>query len=382
MAATAAPNPVQPSAAGPEKLTLWQKILQRKWLFGSIAFHVVLGIVATVWIVSNEAVTRKKFMKPGNAGEAARQGSEHKVSLGRKQSTMSAPEQAKRVTTNSAFAKVALPEMPEMPSATTDVFANRAIGLGGAGSAFGATGTPGGGGGGGGSGINFFGLRTRAKSLVLCVDVSDSMIMSPAPPPPRPGEPARTLPVKSVKGPHTYQALEREVTRVVRSLDASINFSVVVFAGEVKPYKTTLVQANDLEKERAIKFIQEHNPGLNIVAERKAAERASAGFKATGGTTSVTKFNHAGTRAFAAMEFAFSMSPDVVCLVSDGIPTDREAKQFLTEIAEKQKQLPKPAIVNVVAYLADSGQKFMQDLAQQNQGSFKEITPTMQSFGF
>src|SRR5688572_3561175 len=124
MAATVTPNSVQS--------TLWQKILQRKWLFGSIAFHVVLGIVATVWIVSNESVTRKKFMKPGNAAEAARQGSEHKVSLGRKQSTMSAPEQAKRVTTNSAFAKVALPEMPELPSATTDVFANRAIGLGGA----------------------------------------------------------------------------------------------------------------------------------------------------------------------------------------------------------------------------------------------------------
>jgi hypothetical protein len=150
----------------------------------------------------------------------------------------------------------------------------------------------------------------------------------------------------------------------------------------VKPYKTALAPANDLEKERAIKFIQEHNPGLNIVAERKATERASAGFKPTGGTTNVTKFNHAGTRAFAAVEYAFSMNPDVVCLVSDGIPTDREAKLFLNEVAEKQKQLPKPAVINVVAYLADSGQKFMQDLAQQNQGSFKEITPTMSSFGF
>ncbi len=370
------------SSDEPQGPTLWEKIVQRKWLFGSIAFHVVLGVVATVWVISSETVSRKKFMKPGNAAEAARQGSEHKVSLGRKQSTMSAPEQAKRVTTNSAFAKVALPEMPEMPTATTDVFANRAIGMGGSGSAFGATGSPGGGGGGGGSGINFFGMRTRAKTIVLLVDVSDSMIMGGAPPPPKPGERPSGLPQKSTKGPQTYVALEREVRRVVGSLDPTMSFSVVCFAGDVAPYKTMLSPANDLEKQRAIKFIEEHNPGLNIVAERKDAERQAAGFKPSAAGTSVTKFNHAGTRAFAAMEYAFAMSPDVICLVSDGIPTDKEANQFLKEVEERQKQLPKPAVINVVAYLADSGQKFMQDLASKNQGSFKEIKPGMQSFGF
>ena len=170
--------------------------------------------------------------------------------------------------------------------------------------------------------------------------------------------------------------------RVVRSLDQSMTFSVVCFAGDVKPYKTALVQANDLEKERAIKFIQEHNPGLNIVAERKAAERADAGFKPSAGGTSVTKFNHAGTRAWAAMEYAFSMNPDVVCLVSDGVPTDKPANVFLKDVTDKQKELPRPAVINVVAYLADSGQQFMKDLAEQNQGSFKEIKPGMQSFGF
>ena len=386
MATAATPRVVKPSpvrVAGSAGPTIWQKILERKWLFGSIAFHLILGIVATVWVISHETATRKKFMKPGAAAEAARQGSEHKVSLGRKQSTMSAPEQAKRVTTNSAFAKVALPEMPEMPTATTDVFANRAIGLGGAGSAFGATGTPGGGGGGGGSGINFFGLRTRAKNVVILVDVSDSMIMSPAPPPLKPGERPSSLANRSTKGPQTYRALEIEVSRVIRSLDASISFGVVCFAGDVKPFKTNLVAANDLEKTQAIKFIEQHNPSLNVVAERKAGERAAAGFTApASASNSVTKFNHGGTRAFAAMEYAFSMNPDAVFLVSDGVPSDKAANAFLTEIAEKQKQLPKPAVINVVAYLADSGQKFMQDLASQNQGSFKEIRPGMQSFGF
>ena len=371
------PKAPRAAEAGP---TIWEKILERRFLFLAIVLHVLLAIGATFWVVANNAVARKKFMPPGGGAEAAKKGAEHKVSLGRKQSTMSAPEQAKRVVTNSAFAKVALPEMPEMPTASTDVFANRAIGLGGAGNAFGATGTPGGGGGGGGSGINFFGLRTRAKSIVFLVDVSDSMVL---PLPRAKGAPA--LPKSAEKGPQTYKGLETEITRGIRNLDKGMNFSLVCFAGDVEPYKQTLVPANDLEKERAIKWLQAHNPGLNLIGERKALERADAGFdKKAGATTSVTKFNHAGTRTMAALDYAFAMNPDAICMVSDGVPTDGgyKSKEILPKVQEKQKQLPRPTVINVVAFLAEDGFQFMQDLAAQNQGSFKEIKPGMNTFGF
>ena len=143
--------------------------------------------------------------------------------------------------------------------------------------------------------------------------------------------------------------------------------------------------ANDLEKEKSIKFIQAHSPALNAVAELRAAEREAAGFKKTAGaTTNATKFNHGATRTMAALDYAFAMNPDAICLVSDGIPTDGgfSGTTILTNVQAKQKQLPRPAIINVVAYLADGGQKFMSDLAAQNQGSFKEIKPGMSSFGF
>lgn len=382
MSATATPKVVkQKKFRQPGDPTLWDKIVRRKWLFGSILFHIILAIITTFWVIQNDSITRKKFMKPAGSADAARQGTEHKVSLGRKQSTMSAPEQAKRVTTNSAFAKVALPEMPELPTATTEVFANRALGFGGAGEAFGATGSAGGGGGGGGSGINFFGLRTRAKSIVILMDCSDSMVMSPPPPRPTPGQPT---PPRIVKGPQTYAALEREVARVIRSLPNDMSFSVVVFAGQVEPYKASLVKVNPTDKENAIRFIQQRNPALNLVAERKAAERADAGFTTNTAPASVTKFNHGGTLTSAALDFAFAMNPDAICIVSDGVPTDGgyNGKDLLEKIKAKQKQLPRPAVINVIAYLADSGQQFMQALADQNQGSFKEIKPGMQSFGF
>jgi hypothetical protein len=96
----------------------------------------------------------------------------------------------------------------------------------------------------------------------------------------------------------------------------------------------------------------------------------------------VTKFNHGGTRSAAALKYAFDMNPDAICFVSDGVPTDRLADQILTDIQGLQKQLPRPSVINVVAFLADGGLKFMQEMAQQNQGSFKEIKPGMSSFGF
>jgi hypothetical protein len=386
--ATAAPTPKvvkQPKAKPPGRpgRTIWDKILERKFLFVAVLVHVLIGIGATYWIISSPAPPRKKFMPPAGGAEAAKSGAEHKVSLGRKQSTMSAPEQAKRVVTNSAFAKVALPEMPEMPTASTDVFANRAIGLGGAGNAFGSTGTPGGGSGGDGSGINFFGLRTRAKTIVILVDVSDSMVMPLNLPPPKGSTGTSALLKKAEKGPTTYNSLEREISRVIRSLDRGMKFSLVCFAGDVEAFKPTLTPAGDLEKEQAIRWLQAHNPGLNLVAERRAAEREAAGFeKKANATTNVTKFNHGGTRSLAALEKAFAMNPDAICFVSDGVPTDKLAAQILTDVQEMQKKLPRPSVINVVAFLADGGHKFMQDLAAQNQGNFKEVKPGMSSFGF
>ena len=389
MAATPIPKVVnQPEEPKPPRedggtfwTDLWGKIVLRKWLFAAIGVHIIFGIVATIWIISSNQQPRKKFMAPGAGPDSAKQSAEHKVSLGRKQSTMSAPEQAKRVTTNSAFAKVALPEMPELPSATTDVFANRAIGMGGSGTSSGVTGTSGGGGSGNGSGINFFGLRTRAKSIVLLVDVSDSMVMDPSRGSARPGVAARA----PIKGIQTYAALEAEVWRVIRSLDASIKFNVVCFAGDVKPYQEAmLVSATNAQKEGAIRFIRQYSPALNAIAEQRAKERAAAGFQAApGASTDATHFNHGATRTKEALKYAFKMNPDAICLVSDGIPTDGGVggTEILTELKTMQAALPRPAVINVVAYLADGGQKFMDDLAKQNQGSFKEIKPGMSSFG-
>ena len=371
-----------PKTACDQRPTLWEKIVLRKWLFVAIGVHVIFALIAMFWIVAEKQVPRKQFMAPSSGPADPRTDPSITISISRKMNPNSAPEQPKRVTTNLASASVALPDMPEMLNSATDIFPGRDFGFDGTGTGAGPTGRKIGGGHGDGSGISIFNLRVRAKSIVLLVDVSDSMVMDLARPAPKPGV---SVQMESAKGIKTYAALEDEMKRVIGSLDPGVSFSVVCFAGDLEAYKTSLVPANEGEKDRAIRFIQAHSPALNAVADRREKERTAVGFKpASSSANSATHFNHAATRTLAALDFAFKMNPDAICLVSDGAPTDGGfgGMEILTKIQAMQKALPRPIAISVVAYLADGGQKFMSDLAAQNRGSFKEIILGMSSYGF
>jgi hypothetical protein len=83
--------------------------------------------------------------------------------MARKSKTMSAPAQAKRIT-STGLAKVSLPDMPTM-STSTDFTPGKMAGMGGTGMGLGTLGGMGGGGGGGG-GIPFFGLRGSGVGMI------------------------------------------------------------------------------------------------------------------------------------------------------------------------------------------------------------------------
>src|SRR5678810_745228 len=128
----------------------WKTLVASKFLIGSIAVHLLFGVGATYYVVQRIQAKRKMTFSGGpplvNASQHAL---EHKISLAKKKASMSAPAQAKRITTT-GLAKVALPEMPTMPHAT-EVLPNRMAGMGGTGSGlgFGSGGVGTGGGGGG-----------------------------------------------------------------------------------------------------------------------------------------------------------------------------------------------------------------------------------------
>jgi hypothetical protein len=156
MTTAAAPAPPEKSAA-PKRRWLGA-IVGSKFLIISIAVHLLFGLGAAVWVVQRYQANRKLTFKGGPPSpNPSTRAIEHKVQMAKKQSTMSAPSIAKRITTT-GLSKVALPEMPAMPKLAAPPV--KMAGAGGADVNF----NPGGfasstGGGAGGAAVPFFGFR-------------------------------------------------------------------------------------------------------------------------------------------------------------------------------------------------------------------------------
>jgi len=341
--------PVPPELPAPRRKTLWTKILASKFLVVSIAVHLLFGAGAAVYVVQRYQSDRKLTFKAGPpTSNPSKRAMEHKVSVAKKKNSMSAPAQAKRITT-SGLAKVALTEMPSMPTATT-VTANKMAGMGGFGTGVGPAGGSGGGGmggGGGGSGVNFFGLRAQAKTIVFVFDISGSMIMGN-------------------KSAASYEKLEDEIIKVITSLTPGTKFGLVGFAKEADAYRQEPVDARHDEKTNAISWLKSMNPA-GALKGLKPGEKASFQKYKNG--------RHQGTRADLGLERAFKMKPDTIFFISDGEPSGTTPAEVYKQVEEAQRNLTKPATVNAVAFLADSGQKFMKSLAEKNQGVFREVNP-------
>ncbi len=155
------PNP-EPAGPPASKRGWWARILASKFLVVSIAVHLLFGAGATLYVVQRYSAKRKLTFQGGPpASNQSKRAMEHKVSMAKKKNSMSAPAQARRIST-SGLAKFTLPEMPAMPTATM-VTANKMPGMGGMGIGTAPGGGMGGGGmgggGGGGGGLTTFGFR-------------------------------------------------------------------------------------------------------------------------------------------------------------------------------------------------------------------------------
>ena len=101
---------------------------------------------------------RKLTFAAGPAkNDPSTQALQHQINMARRQQTMSAPAQARRITTT-GLAKISLPDMPSIPSAD-DITPDKMAGMGGVGVGFGMGSGGGGGGNGTGAGVTLFGFH-------------------------------------------------------------------------------------------------------------------------------------------------------------------------------------------------------------------------------
>ena len=218
-------TPSTPNNSGSRR-GFWAKLVASKFLFVSIVVHLLFGVGATYYVVQRIQAKRKVSFQSGPPSvNPSKRALEHKVSMAQKKKTGGAPPQAKRIV-SAGIAKVALPDLPTISSAN-NVVPGMMAGMGGAGfgagTGFGAgMGSGMGGGGGGGTGFSFFGFRGVAQSIVFVIDISGSM-------------------VQGNKDRNSYDRLEEEVIKVLRTLGPTSRFNLVAFAGEPFLYKEQMV---------------------------------------------------------------------------------------------------------------------------------------------
>ena len=339
-----------------KKRTKWWR--SRPFLIISIGVHLLFGLGAAYLVVSKYAAGRKLTFAAGpkspNPSERALQ---HRVQMQEKSKTAPAAV-PKRVLTTGA-AKVELPPMPSIPGTHMGPPTPKMAAAGGAG--FGAPGSGGGSLGGTGTGaqINFFGIKDKSSSVVIMIDVSDSMFN-------RTGDAEYGKGLLKHGKEQNFQAVRDEAIKLIESLGPNVNFGIVRWSGGAYSWKPEMVPATDENKKAAVSHIQDE---VDMKTARPSKGRPG------------------GTRHDYALEEAFLLKPETIYMLTDGNATAAQPGGGLQPIPPEdlfkvteagQKTLTKRAKLHIIYYLngkekADERQMLM-SLAARNSGQFRQVT--------
>ena len=326
-------------------------------LIAVIAFHLLFGGVAAIWVVSRYSASRKLTFNAGpKSPNPSERALEHRVQLQKKLESVSAPPMVPKRILSTGTAKVTLPPLPDIKP--TDNAPPTMMGAG-TGAAFGTSGgsASGGGGGGNGSAINFFGIRDLSTSVVIMIDVSDSMFI-------RTGD--AEYPSKLIRHgkEQNFQVIRDEAIKLVQSLTPQTRFGIVRWSGGAYSWKPELVFATEENKQAATAHIQ------NEVDYKTARPKGKPG----------------GTRHDYALAEAFLLKPETIYMLTDGNATAAQPggglkpipPQEIYKVAEDgQKELPKKAHLHVIYYLNGKEKSdevdMLRGLASRNTGKFQKV---------
>ena len=301
----------------------------------SLVLHSLIVICAIFWVVrlNNPSGERRiTFQGGGGGGKSRSAGAETERRMQLARQPLQLASAAQRLVVDAPRPQVSLPDLPALKNNPIPQLNSLAPQAPGASLGVG-TGTGGGIGGGIGVGsgistVNFFGLRTKVRSVVFVVDVSGSMVQ---------GEKRAS-----------YAALERDIIKNIMSLDPRTDFDLIVFAGMTATFKIKMTAASETAKEDAVSWLKEHSPAL----------RPQLG---------------GGTRSDLSLSAAFALKPEAVIFFSDGMPVPVSPASVLTLVGQLQGALAKRIVIHAFAYYADDGKEFMEALAEQNGGEYRDV---------
>jgi hypothetical protein len=336
------------------------KQLTSTFLVGSVLVHLFFIGGAAYFVVSRYSPARKLTFAAGpRSPNPSEQALQHRVQVEKKMQSQSMPAAVPKRVLTTGLAKVALPPLPDLPAPKGAADAPTMAGSGQIGS-FGASGAPGSGAPGGtgsGSPINFFGIRDTSSSVVIMIDVSDSMFT-------RTGDAEASKLVKTGAA-QSFQTIRDEASKLVQSLGPNVRFGIIRWAGSANSWKPELVSATEENKRAAIAHIQ------NEVDMKSAKPQ---------------KGKPGGTRHDYALEAAFRLKPELIYMLTDGNATAAQKGGGLAPIPEQeiyntaedgQKTLTKRARLHAIYYVTgeekQEERQMLSRLAARNDGKFLRV---------
>lgn len=343
-----------------------------KGSMGTLAFSLMLhlGIIAlaVLWVVREILVQAppEAFAPPEKRVQLPMQLREQALSNARHDAAAPRPSYSRRLASK-APASVQVPAMPEVdlkqmlpidPSALVSDHISGAIGASGYGRGTGR-GLGGGGGTGKGSGLAFFNIEDSAHSVVIMIDVSQSMFS-------RTGDyDSGTRQLLKTGADQAFQVIRDEAIKMIDGLGPDTRFGLLRWSGSARSWKPELVRATDANKAAA----REH-----ILHEVDANSAPPMGGRP------------GGTRHDYALEELLRLAPESAFMLTDGNATRsrpgggmvpipaKEMLDILDAAGEQSEALPR---IHTIYYLTGADKKeeegLLKDIARKTKGKFRKV---------
>jgi hypothetical protein len=334
----------------------------------SIILHAAIIAGAVIFVVSEIMIKppepafeppEKRVQLPAQLREQALSNAKHDAAAPR-------PSYSQRMAAK-APGPVVVPPMPEvdlkqmLPLDPSELVSDQISGMIGA-SGYGrgtGRGLGGGGGTGKGSGVAFFDIKDTAKSLVIMIDVSQSMFS-------RTGDyDSSTRKLLKEGKDQSFHVIRTEAMKLINGLGPDTRFGIVRWSGSARSWKPELVRATDENKELA---------RLHIETEVDANTAPPTGGKP------------GGTRHDYALQELLRLNPETAFMLTDGnatasqpgggmstIPT-KSLLEILDNASEERETLPR---IHTIYYLTGADKKeeedMLKDIARKTKGRFRKV---------
>ncbi len=323
-------------------------------VMASIIAHVVLGVVAGIWIVASyiQKDPPKFEAPPPPAIKIPPPTKQHRMNLAAHAGLAAKPTFKARLVSLRPT-EFALPETPTIsmdnmmvpdPSTIANSMITGLAGAAGAGAGAGM-GLTGAGGTGLGTGIDFMGIRANGKRILLLFDVSGSVVNKAN---------ATDMPLTRIK---------EETMKLIDGLPADSRFGMVQFVRNHKIFQPELVPATVPNRDLARTWINTQ------WSETGTMPRSGRGV------------THGPDGFLSVLRRAFEMKPDLIFVISDGafwrsepsnekIPTD-EFDNFFREI--NRSDLSRVPIHLIGFQMRPDDKSYWARIVRRQGGSLKEI---------